>query len=157
MGEGGGDEIAVGIDPARDRRLPLAWAVDEARRCRYGLRLVAAVLPQHSTHHVDDIPHAMALRQAASDALNAAAAWSRERYTEVEPAAELVEGFPVQAMGRLSRQARLIVLGSRHLGRTAEFFSAGSLVVPVTAQAHCSVVVVGDAEHGPGPSVARHR
>jgi nucleotide-binding universal stress UspA family protein len=147
MGEGGRDEIAVGIDPARDWRLPLAWAVDEARRRRYGLRLVAAVLPQHSTHHVDDIPHTMALRQAASDALNAAAAWSRERHTEVEPTTELVEGFPVQAMSRLSRQVRLIVLGSRHLGRTAEFFSAGSLVVPVTAQAHCPVVVVGDAEH----------
>ncbi|MGW6143426.1 universal stress protein [Streptomyces sp. NPDC055140] len=147
MGEGARDEIAVGIDPARDWRLPLAWAVDEARRRRYGLRLVAAVLPQHSTHHVDDTPHVVALRQAASDALNAAAAWSRERHAEVEPAAELVEGLPVQVMGRLSRQARMIVLGSRHLGRTAEFFSAGSLVVPVTAQAQCPVVVVGDAEH----------
>ncbi|MFC9673674.1 MULTISPECIES: universal stress protein [unclassified Streptomyces] len=147
MGEGGRNEIAVGIDPARDWRLPLAWAVDEARRRRYGLRLVAAVPPQHSTHHVDDIPHVMALRQAASDALNAAAAWSRERHTEVELAAELVEGVPVQTLVRLSRQARVIVLGSRHLGRTAEFFSAGSLVVPVTAQAHCPVVVAGDAEH----------
>ncbi len=39
----------------------------------------------------------------------------------------------------------MIVLGSRHLSRTAEFFSAGSLVVPVTAQARCPVVVVGDA------------
>lgn len=41
----------------------------------------------------------------------------------------------------------MIVLGSRHLSRTAEFFSAGSIVVPVSAQARCPVVVVGDAEH----------
>ncbi|MGW8680102.1 universal stress protein [Streptomyces sp. NPDC055817] len=147
MDAGARDEIVVGIDPARDWRLPLSWAVDEARRRRYGLRLVAAVLPQHSTHHVDDTPGSMALNQAASEALRAAVAWSRERHTEVESAVELVEGFPAPAMGRMSRQARMIVLGSRHLGRTAEFFSAGSLVVPVTAQAHCPVVVVGDAEH----------
>ncbi|MCX5435314.1 universal stress protein [Streptomyces sp. NBC_00063] len=144
---GARDEIVVGIDPVRDWRLPLSWAVDEARRRQYGLRLVAAVLPQHSTQHVDDTPRSMALRQAASEALRAAAAWSEERHTEVEPAVELVEGFPAPAMGRMSRQARMIVLGSRHLGRTAEFFSAGSLVVPVTAQAQCPVVVVGDAEH----------
>ncbi|MFE4254186.1 universal stress protein [Streptomyces sp. NPDC056910] len=147
MDAGARDEIVVGIDPARDWRLPLSWAVDEARRRRYGLRLVAAVLPQRSTHHVDDTPRSMALNQAASEALRAAVAWSRERHQEVESAVELVEGFPAPAMGRMSRQARMIVLGSRHLGRTAEFFSAGSLVVPVTAQAHCPVVVVGDAEH----------
>ena len=56
MDTGARDEIVVGIDPVRDWRLPLSWAVDEARRRRYGLRLVAAVLPQHSTHHVDDTP-----------------------------------------------------------------------------------------------------
>lgn len=41
----------------------------------------------------------------------------------------------------------MVVLGSRHLSRTEEFLSAGSLVVPVAAQARCPVAVVGDAEH----------
>ncbi|MCX4781545.1 universal stress protein [Streptomyces sp. NBC_01264] len=140
-------EIVVGIDPARDCHLPLAWAVDEARRRRCGLRLVSAVPPRHDTQHVDDTPRNIALHQAASDALGAAAAWSRERHPEVEPVVDLVEGFPAPTIGRLSSHARIIVLGSRHLSRTSEFFSAGSLVVPVTAQAHCPVVVVGDAEH----------
>ncbi|MFE6001326.1 hypothetical protein ACFQ6C_31410 [Streptomyces sp. NPDC056454] len=45
----------------------------------------------------------------------------------------------------------MVVLGSRHLGRLEEFLSAGSLVVPVTAQAHCPVTVVGRA----GGSAAR--
>ncbi|AKL64425.1 universal stress protein [Streptomyces sp. Mg1] len=142
------DAIVVGIDPARDWRLPLAWAVDEASRRRTGvLRLVAAVPPQHDTQHVDDTPRSIALHQAASEALSAAAAWSRGRHPEVEPVVDLVGGFPAAAIGRLSRQARMIVLGSRHLSRTSEFLSAGSLVVPVTAQAQCPVVVVGDAEH----------
>ncbi|MGW0752501.1 universal stress protein [Streptomyces sp. NPDC002587] len=139
-------EIVVGIDPARDWRMTLAWAVDEARRRRCGLRLVAAVPPSRD-RHADGTSHAVALHQAASEALGAAAAWSLERHPEVEPAVDLVEGFPAQAIGRRSGQARMIVLGSRHLSRTSEFFSAGSLVVPVTAQARCPVVVVGDAEH----------
>ncbi|MYV80092.1 universal stress protein, partial [Streptomyces sp. SID1046] len=140
-------EIVVGIDPARDWRLPVAWAVDEAGRRRLRLRLVVAVPPQHDTQHVDDTPRSIALHQEASDALGAAAAWSRERHPEVEAVVDLVEGFPAPAIGRLSRRARMIVLGSRHLSRTSEFLSAGSLVVPVSAQAQCPVVVVGDAEH----------
>ncbi|MCM1966058.1 MULTISPECIES: universal stress protein [unclassified Streptomyces] len=144
---GGRHEIVVGIDPARDWHLTLAWAVDEARRRRLGLRLVAAVPPRHHMRHVDDTQRSIALHQAASEALAAAAAWSAERHPEAEPAVDLVEGFPAPSIGRLSRHARMIVLGSRHLSRTEEFFSAGSLVVPVTAQAQCPVVVVGDAEH----------
>ncbi|WP_405445898.1 universal stress protein [Streptomyces erythrochromogenes] len=144
---GGHEEVVVGIDPARDWRLPLAWAVDEAGRRRLGLRLVVAVPPQHDTQHVDDTPRSIALHQAAAEALGAAAAWSRDRHPEVEPVVDLVEGFPAPEIGRLSRHARMIVLGSRHLSRTSEFLSAGSLVVPVSAQAQCPVVVVGDAEH----------
>lgn len=145
--QGGRQEIVVGIDPARDWRLSLAWAVDEARRRGDGLRLVAAVPPQHDAQHVDDTPRNIALHHTASEALDAAAAWGRERHPDGEPAVELADGFPASVMGRLSGRARMIVLGSRHLSRTSEFFSAGSLVVPVTAQARCPVVVVGDAEH----------
>ncbi|MCZ4122755.1 universal stress protein [Streptomyces sp. H39-S7] len=146
-GVGERHDIIVGIDPARDGHLPLAWAVDEARRRRLGLRLVAVLPPQHDTQHVDGTPGHIALRQAAAEALEGSAAWSRERYPEAEPAVDLVDGLPAQVIGRMSRQARMIVLGSRHLSRTAEFFAAGSLVVPVSAQAECPVVVVGDAEH----------
>lgn len=62
------EEVVVGVDPARDWRLPLAWAVDEAARRRLRLRLVVAVPPQHDTQHVDDTPRSMALHQAASEA-----------------------------------------------------------------------------------------
>lgn len=141
------NEIVVGIDPARDWHLPLSWAVDEARRRRLGLRLVVAVPSQHDTQHIDDTSRSVALHQSATETLKASATWSRERCPEVEPAVDVVEGLPAPAIGRISRQARMIVLGSRHLSRTAEFFAAGSLVVPVTAQAECPVVVVGAAEH----------
>ncbi|KIF04914.1 universal stress protein, partial [Streptomyces sp. RSD-27] len=60
---------------------------------------------------------------------------------------ELTAGSPAAALCRAAQEARMVVLGSRHLRRTAEFLSAGSTVVPVSAQAGCPVVVVGDAEH----------
>ncbi|WP_442817799.1 hypothetical protein [Streptomyces sp. NBC_01591] len=36
-------ELVIGIDPARNRHLALAWAADEARRRGLDLRLVLAV------------------------------------------------------------------------------------------------------------------
>lgn len=91
---GAHEEIVVAIDPARDWRLPLAWAVDEAGRRRLRLRLVVAVPPQHDTQHVDDTPRSIALHQVAADTLGEAAAWSRERHPEVESVVDLVEGSP---------------------------------------------------------------
>lgn len=145
--QAGPHDIVVGIDPGRDWHLALAWAADEAQRRRLPLRLVLAVPPQHDTHHVDDTPGQTALSQAGSDRLEQACNWVRDRHPEVSVTGDLLGGFPAPVLGRAARDARMIVLGSRHLSRTAEFFSAGSLVVPVTAQADCPVVVVGDAEH----------
>ncbi|MGW2270164.1 universal stress protein [Streptomyces yangpuensis] len=144
---GAGREVVVGIDPARDWRLALAWAADEAQRRRLTLHLVVAVPPQHDTQHVDDTPHRTALRQAGSETLEEALNWARDRHPELGASSDLLGGTPAAVIGMLSREARMVVLGSRHLSRTAEFFSAGSLVVPVAAQAGCPVVVVGDAEH----------
>ncbi|MFC9810505.1 universal stress protein [Streptomyces virginiae] len=143
----GGRDIVVGIDPDRDWHLALAWAADEAQRRRLPLRLVLAVPPRHDTRHVDDTSGLTALRQAGSERIGQACDWVRDRHPEVAVTGELLGGFPAPVLGGAAREARMIVLGSRHLSRTAEFFSAGSLVVPVTAQAHCPVVVVGDAEH----------
>ncbi|MET3984482.1 universal stress protein [Streptomyces sp. PvR034] len=140
-------DIVVGIDPNRDWRLSLAWAADEAQRRRLPLRLVLAVPPPPATRHVDDTPGRTTLRQAGSDRLEQACNWVRDRHPEVAVTGDLLSGFPAPVLGGAAREARMVVLGSRHLSRTAEFFSAGSLVVPITAQARCPVVVVGDAEH----------
>ncbi|MFD9517028.1 universal stress protein [Streptomyces sp. NPDC059979] len=142
-----GRDIVVGIDPVRDWHLPLAWAADEAQRRRLPLRLVLAVPPRHDTHHGDDTPGRTALRRAGADRLEQACNWVRDRHPEVDVTGDLPGGFPAPVLGGVAEEARLIVLGCRHLSRTAEFFSAGSITVPVSAQARCPVVVVGDAEH----------
>ncbi|RPK32154.1 MULTISPECIES: universal stress protein [Streptomyces] len=142
-----GCDIVVGVDPVREWHLPLAWAADEAQRRRLHLRLVLAVPPQHDTHHVDDTPGQSALRRAGADRLEQAGDWARDRHPEVEVTGDLLGGFPAPVLVSAATEARLVVLGSRHLSRTAEFFSAGSMTVPVSAQARCPVVVVGEAEH----------
>ncbi|MFB0631557.1 universal stress protein [Streptomyces sp. AB3(2024)] len=141
-----GHDVVVGIDPVRDWHLPLAWAADEAHRRRLPLRLVFAVPTRHDTRH-DDTPGHTALRRAGADRLDQARNWVHDRQPEVDVTVDLLHGFPAPALGRAAEKARLVVLGSRHLSRTAEFFSVGSIVVPVSAQAGCPVVVVGDAEH----------
>ncbi|MFH9955947.1 universal stress protein [Streptomyces roseolus] len=140
-------ELVVGIDPVLEGHLALAWAVDEAHRRGIALRLVVAVPPAHDTQHVDDTPRHQARTQRGKDALRAAADWARTRRPDVPVTATLAEGPPAAVMAGLAREAAMTVLGSRHLSRTEEFLSAGSLVVPVTARARCPVVVVGDAEH----------
>ncbi|MFE4208990.1 universal stress protein [Streptomyces goshikiensis] len=144
---GRGRDIVVGIDPVGEGRLPLAWAADEAQRRRLPLRLVLAVPPGHDTHDVDDTPGRTAMRRAGADRLEQACGWVRDRHPEVEVTGDLRGGFPAPVLGSVATEARLVVLGSRHLSRTAEFLSAGSIVAPVSAQARCPVVVVGDAEH----------
>ncbi|MFF5787452.1 universal stress protein [Streptomyces sp. NPDC012693] len=139
--------IVVGIDPVRNWHLALAWAADEAHLRGVGLRLVVAVPPQHDTQHVDDTPRHMAQQQAGTEALRTALAWAHARHPGIESTSALLDGFPTGVLAGLSQEADMIVLGSRHLSRTEEFLSAGSLVVPVTAKAHCPVAVVGDAEH----------
>ncbi|MFF9572736.1 universal stress protein [Streptomyces sp. NPDC014685] len=142
-------DIVVGIDPVRAGHLPLAWAADEAHRRRLALRLVVAVPPPppHETRREGETPGHRARTQAGKDALRAAADWARARQPAVDVEAVLRSGFPAPVMAGLSQEAAMVVLGSRHLSRTEEFLSAGSLVVPVTAQARCPLVVVGDAEH----------
>ncbi|MFH7597904.1 universal stress protein [Streptomyces racemochromogenes] len=140
-------DIVLGVDPVRDWHLATAWAADEAHRRRLPLRLVLAVPAEHDTRRVDGTPQESAQRRSGADRLDQAAAWVGERHPEVTVHTDLLGGVPAHVLVAQARHARLLVLGSRHLGRAAEFLSAGSTVIPVTAQAACPVAVVGDAEH----------
>ncbi|MGW6484024.1 universal stress protein [Streptomyces sp. NPDC055059] len=142
-----GRELVVGLDPVRDWHLPLAWAADEAHRRRLGLHLVVAVPSQRDSHHAGGTLRQIALRQAGERVLEEGLNWARDRHPELGVTSDLLEGSPASVLGDLSHGVRMLVLGSRHLSRTEEFFSAGALVIPVAAQASCPVVVVGDAEH----------
>ncbi|MCY0939819.1 universal stress protein [Streptomyces antarcticus] len=134
------------IDPAGGWLLPLAWGADEAHRRKVRLRLVLAVPSPDDTGHADGGARYDAVRQAGLDALEEAAVWARERHPETDLATVLRDGYPAPVLCGTSRHARMVVLGSSHLKRPEEIFSACSVVLPVTAQAHCPVVGVDGSE-----------
>ncbi|MEV7414529.1 universal stress protein [Streptomyces sp. NPDC089919] len=139
--------VVVGLDPARDWHLAVAWAADEAHRRRIPLSLVVALPAREDLRGPDGAPRPSPRRHAGAQILHDASEWARSRHPGLVPVTELVDGFPLGVLGLLSREAQLVVLGSRHLNRTEEFLSESSIVVPFAARAKCPVVVVGDAEH----------
>ncbi|MFJ9329367.1 hypothetical protein ACIRPN_24850 [Streptomyces sp. NPDC101230] len=51
-------------------------------------------------------------------------AGARERQPGLRTTASRLEGPPAPVLAGLTREARMVVLGSRHLGRLEEFLSA---------------------------------
>ncbi|MCZ4514078.1 universal stress protein [Streptomyces sp. ActVer] len=141
------NEVIVGIDPRQQSVTALAWAVDEAVRRRLPLRLVLAVPPLPGGQHIDTPWRLKMLRAQGHDALAEAVATVRALHAEVPVVTELLDGMPSEVLCQKAERARMVVVGSRRLTRPEEFFSAGSVAVPVSARADCPVVVVREPEH----------
>lgn len=138
--------IMLGVDAAEPADAALAWAIDEAARRGVRLHLVHAVLPvTHRVRGVEETAHHKALRQLGDEALDKATARAHERQPGLEVTTFITDGNPAQVLVRRSAHARLVVLGSRRLGRLGEVLSAVSTTVPVSAHAACPVAVVPEA------------
>ncbi|CAM5359148.1 universal stress protein [Streptomyces griseus] len=141
-------EIVVGVDPRGGWQPAVAWGADEAQLRRLQLRLALSVPPRGDTRYADDSPHHRRLEEDGRRTLTEAISWAQARSPEAEVTGSLLDGFPGRQLALLSREVRLVVLGTRRLRRVEEILSSGSVVVPVTAQAGCPVVVVGDGDEG---------
>ncbi|MFJ7083308.1 universal stress protein [Streptomyces griseus] len=139
-------EIVVGVDPRGGWQPAVAWGADEAQLRRLQLRFALSVPPRGDTRHADDSPHHRRLEEDGRRTLTEAISWAQARNPEAEVTGSLLDGFPGRQLALLSREVRLVVLGTRHLRRVEEILSSGSVVVPVTAQAGCPVVVVGEGD-----------
>ncbi|GAA2804754.1 universal stress protein [Kitasatospora sp. CM 4170] len=140
--------IVFGVDALEPRPMALAWAADEAGRRGLPLRLLHAVPPaSHDLRGFEEGRYHKVLREHGDAALERAADFARGRRPELDLATVVADGNPVQALCRESAHAGLVVLGSRRMNRLGELFSALSVTVPVSAQAHCPVVVVREPEH----------
>ncbi|MCX4510675.1 universal stress protein [Streptomyces sp. NBC_01619] len=138
--------VVFGVDAVQPADAALDWAADEAARRGAPLQLVHAVLP--ATHHVrgaEDTAHHKGLRRLGDEALDKATVRAHERHPELEVTAFVADGTPAKVLVRRSAHARLLVLGSRGLGRLAEALSTLSTTVPVSAHAACPVAVVPEA------------
>ncbi|GGU91497.1 universal stress protein [Streptomyces albospinus] len=144
--------IVVGVAPESSQRTALAWAADEAARRRVPLRLVHAEgVPTGGYRKTAVRPSweewSQALHETGERVLKEAVAFAEARQPQVELSAVLAEGSPAWVLREEAHDAAAVVLGSSHLSRIKEVFSAVAVTLPVMAHARCPVVVVPEAEH----------
>jgi len=140
--------IIVGIDGSHDAHRALEWAMQEAAVHHSPLTVVTVhEVPSGWTGNPmilpDDEPALNKVRKAVEEAVAKAAA----QLSESPPASvtvRAVNGFAAQELIEASRDAGLLVVGSRGGGGFARLL-LGSISDQVVHHAHCPVVVV------PGP------
>jgi nucleotide-binding universal stress UspA family protein len=141
--------IIVGVDGSHDAHRALEWAMQEAAARRAPLTVITvhpvAVSGWTGTPIVlpVDEPAAEQARQAAEEAVAKATA-QLSKSPPVPVTVRAVSGLPAQELIEASRDADLLVVGSRGGGGFARLM-LGSVSDQVMHHAHCPVVVV------PGP------
>jgi nucleotide-binding universal stress UspA family protein len=157
------EAVIVGYEGSASARIALRWAVDEAARQGLPVKLVYAVpRPVRRTgvpRMLGDVPadEAWAAAQSAIDhGLAEVAALTRQaasgRAGAVDATGTVLEGSAATVLCEQSRQARVLVLGSRGLGGFTGLF-VGSTSIAVATHAACPVVVVRDGD--PAPAAGR--
>lgn len=143
--------IIVGVDGSSSAVHAARWAAAEARRRRLPLRLV----------HAFDIPVGYApgvvapaavrdgMRKQGRDWLHEAERAVLEIAPAIEPELTVHQGPVVPFLVEASRDATMVVLGTRGLGGFTGLL-VGSISVTLAGHAHCPVVVVRGQDSGDG-------
>jgi len=135
--------VVVGVDGSPSSDLATAWAADEATRRRVPLRVVHAFIWPLMHLHLGPGPDAPAhagLRAEAVRILDDAKSLARSRHPELDVQTVLVTGMIVPVLLGESRNAQIVVLGSRGLGGFTGLL-VGSVAVQMCAHASCPVIV----------------
>ncbi|WP_037765962.1 universal stress protein [Streptomyces sp. 142MFCol3.1] len=134
--------IVVGVDGSEPSLRAVDWAADEAALRRLPLRLVNASLWERyeGTHLAEDLgkPSEQVM---AEDIVDAAASRARGRHPDLEISAEVLSEEPEYVLVRESRNASLLVTGTRGRGGLAGAL-LGSVSLTVAGHAHCPMIVV---------------
>jgi len=141
--------ITVGIDGSHDAHRALEWAMSEAAVRHVPLTVVTVheVAVSGWTGQPIIFPADQADLEKARQAAEETVAKAAGQLGESQPASvtvRAVNGFPAQELIEASRDADLLVVGSRGGGGFARLM-LGSISQKVVHHAHCPVVVV------PGP------
>jgi nucleotide-binding universal stress UspA family protein len=134
-------KVIVGVDGSRASESAIRWAASEA--VARGTRLEVLHAFVWSMFHVPLGPTEAApgMRAAAERILREAVETAEKAAPGLEIDSTLVDGFPSPIMNAASRNAGLLVIGSRGLG-TALGLLLGSTGIDLTAGAHCPVAVI---------------
>jgi len=142
--------IVVGVDGSDGGAAALEFAAHEAAVHKARLRVVSAWSVPYAAYAEGFMPpgNVAEMMRNEADSLATAAA---ERAAELEPAIycehEAVEGHPAEVLVAESRDASLVVVGSRGHGGFASLL-LGSISHQVAQHAGCAVAIV------PHPKVA---
>ena len=111
-----GMPIVVGFDGSQNAHLALRWAVDEAARLDAPLAIVYAIHWYPEFADVTSQETDQRVRTRAQEIADEAVAEATRLDPHVPVTATVESGHPVNVLCDLSRQARMIVLGSRGHG-----------------------------------------
>ena len=136
-------EIIVGVDGSEQSLGALHWAAREARRRSAPLHVVTAYTVPMIGGSTFDVGYAAFDDAAMSRAVEELVADARRRVAEldVEVRSTVQAGDPSGVLVDLSRDAQLLVLGSRGHGRFLGRL-LGSVSTAVPAHAHCPVGII---------------
>jgi nucleotide-binding universal stress UspA family protein len=150
--------VVVGVDGSPSSLQAVDWAVEEAGLRHRALRVLCAYgwpwndLPLD----VEPMMATRSTRQAAERVVAEAVDRARELAVKLAPeldiTTELSADMPAAALIEASRQAAVVVVGSRGLGGF-EGLLAGSVSTQLASHAHSPVVVTRAPAHPDGPIV----
>jgi nucleotide-binding universal stress UspA family protein len=144
--------IIVGIDGSTHSERALEWAVQEAAIRQVPLRVIT-VFHRAVSHwgagaitDPQEHAHAMQAREAAQDATDKALAHAGDAHPK-SVTVDALGGIPAEELVNASRDADMIVVGSRGTGGFARLL-LGSVGSQVVHHAHCPIVIIpADERH----------
>ena len=133
--------IVAGVDGSEQSRVALAWAYDEATHHGAALTVLTTWSPPSMPMSPPEKDYEMQPRTTALGLLDELVAGLEERSPAVDVHTAIEEGHAAEVLIERSREADLLVVGSRGHGGFAGML-LGSVSQHLVAHAHCPVVVV---------------
>ena len=138
------ETIVVGIDGSEGGNAALEFAAHEAAAHQARLRVITAWQIPNAVYAGGFMPPAN-LNDAAQQDAEARVKEAADRAAELEPSVycehEAIQGHPAEVLTNESRDASLVVVGSRGRGEFASLL-LGSICHQVAQHARCAVVIV---------------
>ncbi|HVB42448.1 MAG TPA: universal stress protein [Streptosporangiaceae bacterium] len=137
-------KIVVGVDGSKHAARALSWALEEARLRGLVLNVVY-VFPALVSHAGPTAHEYYPQVEKEAEGVMERVLAAMPDHSDVDVERTLVPGNPSAQLVEASREAKLLVVGSRGLGEFRGML-LGSVSIHCVQQAHCPVVVVREED-----------
>ena len=136
--------VAVGIADSAPSKAALLWAAARARRQKVPLAILHVLDDRWMAgERIEALPYIDVLRQSAMDMLKEAAETVRSAEPDLQVSQELLEGSVGASLGKYSKNASMLVLGSSGHSRGA--LTDRALQAAATAESPVAVIGTGQS------------